>query len=269
MRAGILVLALLACAACSTAPGTAPTSGAGAGNLPAAAKVDYQIGGAYPPAADARIVERDRTDKPVKGRYNICYLNAFQTQPDETPSWRKDHDSLLLRDAAGNYVVDREWNETLLDISTPESRTELLAVISPWIDTCTQDGFDAAELDNLDSYTRSNGRLTAADAIEFSAALAHRAHAQGLAVAQKNAPALAAAREDTGFDFAIVEECQANAECELFTKVYDSAMIEIEYSEPAFRAACAARGTSVSIVLRDRGVLPAGRPGYLNRYCGA
>jgi hypothetical protein len=48
-------------------------------------------------------------------------------------------------------------------------------------------------------------------------------------------------------------------------------VIEIEYPDnggPAgFAAACRARGKLISIVYRDRGVTPAGRPGYVERGC--
>ncbi len=32
-------------------------------------------------------------------------------------------------------------------------------------------------------------------------------------------------------------------------------------------AACRARGRQVSVLLRDRDVVPAGRPGYVSRWC--
>lgn len=55
--------------------------------LPANAKFDYQIGGSYTPASDVRVVTRDRTAAPVAGLYNICYINAFQTQAVDKKFW--------------------------------------------------------------------------------------------------------------------------------------------------------------------------------------
>lgn len=45
---------------------------------------DYQLGGGYQPTPATRIMTRDRSDRPAAGLYNICYVNGFQTQPQET-----------------------------------------------------------------------------------------------------------------------------------------------------------------------------------------
>lgn len=70
---------------------------------------------------------RDRTAKPEKGLYNICYINGFQAQPGEedVAFWKKQHPELILRDAAGKIVVDEDWNEIILDIRTPDLRKKL------------------------------------------------------------------------------------------------------------------------------------------------
>lgn len=57
---------------------------------PVHGKTDYQIGGAYTPASDVAIVHRDRSDPAVPGLYNICYINAFQSQPDEAAWWKSE-----------------------------------------------------------------------------------------------------------------------------------------------------------------------------------
>ena len=59
-------------------PGPAPVA-----LPPPNAGLDYQLGGAYPPPGDVKIVSRDRTDAPAPGLYNICYINGFQAQPNE------------------------------------------------------------------------------------------------------------------------------------------------------------------------------------------
>jgi hypothetical protein len=106
-----------------------PTVTSSAGwRLPSANAVfDYQIGGSYPPATAVGVVDRDRTAVPVSGRYTICYVNAFQTQPADNPWWQSQHDGLLLRDPSGRYVQDPDWpGERLLDISTPARRADML-----------------------------------------------------------------------------------------------------------------------------------------------
>lgn len=48
-------------------------------------------------------------------------------------------------------LLDEDWGEYLFDVSTPEKRAELLSIVGPWIEGCAADGFDAIEVDNLDS----------------------------------------------------------------------------------------------------------------------
>ena len=238
---------------------------------PANATFDYQIGGAYTPASSVRIVDRDRLDAPVRGRYNVCYVNAFQTQTAEAAWWKTHHRDLLLRRADGSYVVDGAWNEILLDTSTAAKRRALLAIVGRWIDGCRSRGFQAVEPDNLDSWTRSKSRLSRADNIAFARLLVARAHADHLAIAQKNDTSMAPVGRSIGFDFAIVEECQVYSECGAYTRTYGRLVYEIEYVDnggaAGFARACSARGRSISIVYRDRDVLPRGSRGYVYRAC--
>lgn len=273
-RAALLGVLLLLTAACTADPGGGPDGRSAAAahdevRPPAAgAAFDYQLGGAYPPPDGVLAVARDRTDGPAAGLYNVCYVNAFQTQPDEAVDWwRENHPDLLLRDADGEPVVDEDWDEPLLDISSKEKRTALLGVVGPWIDGCAEDGYDAVEPDNLDSFTRSEGLLTADHAIAFARLLSDRAHAKGLAIAQKNTAELLPARARTGFDFAVAEECARYDECGDFAAAYDGRVFDVEYREPDFTAGCRTWGARVSMTLRDLDVLPAGEPGYVHRVC--
>ncbi|WFB11875.1 endo alpha-1,4 polygalactosaminidase [Streptomyces sp. LX-29] len=228
---------------------------------------DYQIGGPYPPPAGVRAVARDRTAPPAKGAYNVCYVNTFQAQPDAVGWWRKNHPELLLRDADGELIVDEDWDEPLLDISTAAKRTELAAIVGRWIDGCARSGYQALEPDNLDSYERSDGRLDKGDNIAFARLLAARAHRAGLAIGQKNTTELLPERASIGFDFAVVEECGRYDECEEYAEAYRDRVFVIEYSDADFRKACAAWGGRLSIVSRDLDVRPAGEEGYAFRRC--
>jgi Glycoside-hydrolase family GH114 len=237
---------------------------------PAAGRFDYQLGGAYTPPVRTAIVERDRLASPARGTYGICYVNAFQTQPEDLSWWRAHHPGVLLK-RAGGYVEDPDWpGEVLLDTSTRAKRAELLAVVGSWIDGCARRGFKAVEPDNLDSWTRSSGLLTAATNTAFATLLTARAHARRLAIAQKNAAELAPRGRKLGFDFAIAEECQVYAECNAYVAGYGSHVLEIEYTDnglDAFTQACRARAHRISIILRDRDLVPAGRAGYTYRSC--
>ncbi|QHC70574.1 endo alpha-1,4 polygalactosaminidase [Rathayibacter sp. VKM Ac-2801] len=266
-RLGLLALVvagllLVQPAAASAAPLLPPANGV----------LDYQLGGAYAPASSVTIVDRDRTDPPAAGRYSICYVNAFQTQPGESAAFAKRHPELLVRRADGKPLADPGWpDEYLFDVSTSAKRTALLAIVGAWIDGCAEDGFDAVEADNLDSYTRSGGRLTTSQALAFATLLTARAHRSGLAIGQKNgADHAAAGRRTVGFDFAVVEECQVYDECAAYTDVYGRQVYEIEYTDngrSAYAEACAEQGRRISVTLRDRDVVPRGATGYVNRHC--
>jgi hypothetical protein len=266
-------------AASVSAPAAAVTSGAAptpaaaapAGRPwtlpPAVAGFDYQIGGAYPPPAGVRVVSRDRGDKPAPGLYNVCYVNAFQAQPDEL-SWWQSHDAdLLLHDSSGSVVMDQDWNEALLDTSTAAKRARLAAVVDGWIDGCASAGFQAVEADNLDSFSRSNGLLTEDDDAAFAYLLADRAHADHLALGQKNTAELLGRKSAIGFDFAVTEECGAYGECGEFATAYAGRVLDVEYSDTGLAAACSGWRGSISIVRRDLDVNPAGSDGYVYRTC--
>ncbi|MEU6776037.1 endo alpha-1,4 polygalactosaminidase [Streptomyces sp. NPDC046759] len=218
---------------------------------PRGAGFDYQIGGAYPPPKGVRIVGRDRSDAPAPGLYNVCYVNAFQAQPEERSSWPAD---LLLRDAHGRVVVDEDWNEALLDIRTPARRARVARRVNQWTDGCAQKGFDAVEPDNYDSYTRSRHLLTADDATAFMTLLSRHAHARQLAVAQKNTAELAGVRRRAGLDFAVTEECGQYGECGVYAKAFAGRVVDVEYTDAGFRSALAGWGDRLSIVRRDRDV---------------
>lgn len=231
---------------------------------PAHAGFDYQIGGAYAPPAGVEVVSRDREDSPAAGLYNICYVNAFQVQPDELDEWTPD---LLLRDADGEVVVDEEWDEAVLDISTSAKRERIAAKVNGWIDGCASSGFQAVEPDNYDSYERSRGGFGPSAAMAFIGLLSDHAHAEGLAIGQKNTADLAEFRADTGLDFAVVEECGEYDECDAFTDHFGDDVIVVEYTSEGLATACAGWGDSLSIVLRDLDVAPPGGDGHLRRTC--
>ncbi|MGC5565869.1 endo alpha-1,4 polygalactosaminidase [Streptomyces sp. FR-108] len=209
---------------------------------------DYQIGGAYTPPSGVRIVARDRGDDPARGLYNICYVNAFQAQPDEQDDWPDD---LLLRDGKGEVVIDADWDEALLDIGTPAKRERVADRVDQWIDGCADKGFDAVEPDNYDSYTRSDGLLNADDAVSFIKLLSHRAHTRGLAIAQKNTVELADRRTRAGLDFAVVEECGAYDECGAYADAFDDRVVVVEYTDKGFEKALDGFGDRLSVVRRD------------------
>ncbi len=260
---------LVACGGTGAGDDTAPgPDGTPAGVVlpPVDGALDYQLGGAYAPPSGVTIVSRDRNAPIASGLYNVCYVNGFQIQPDEVAFWTGMHPDLILRDGGGNAVIDTEWNEMLIDVSTPAKRAAVGDIVASWIDGCKQAGYDAIEIDNLDSFSRSVGLLTADDAVAAMQLMSGAAHGNGLAIAQKNSVELASRKGELGTDFAVAEECNEFSECQAYRDVYDDHVLVIEYKRAAFDTGCAAFPT-LSIVLRDLDLVPAGAAAYVFDGC--
>ncbi|RSD15552.1 hypothetical protein EIY87_23925 [Amycolatopsis eburnea] len=254
----LLVVLGLTVAACSPAEQPAAVR-----LPPVKAGFDYQLGGAYGPPDGVEVVSRDHAAAPAAGRYNICYVNAFQAQPGAEAEWA----DLVLRDANGDPVIDEDWHEALLDLRTPDQRERVAAKVGAWIDDCAAKGFQAIEPDNYDSYTRSHGLLSDGDAQAFVRLLSAHAHEKGLAIGQKNTSELAGRRQENGLDFAVAEECGEQENCDEYTAAFGDHVVVIEYTDEGLATACTRWGGSLSIVRRDRGVVPEGAAGYVRKTC--
>jgi len=260
-------------AAGSGAPGADVAGGAvGAphpGGPPAGVVVDYQLGGGYPVPDGAEGVVRDVTDEPEPGLWSACYVNGFQTQPGDRDAWLADHPDLVLRDVAGEPVVDEGWpDELLLDTTTEANRAALAEVVGAQVRACAERGFAAVELDNLDSWTRSGGLLDEDGAVDLATRLVAVAHDAGLAAGQKNTPQLGTrGRDEAGFDFAVAEECAQYDECAAYTDVYGDAVLDVEYTDDGFAAACADPDRPSSTIRRDRDLTTPDDPAYAFAAC--
>lgn len=284
-----LILAALAAVvltACQTGP-----SGAGetAAPSPAPAKAsvadvalpptsgvfDYQLGAAYDLPGGLDVVVRDATAEPAAGAYSVCYVNGFQTQPGEADLWLDGNEDLLLHDAAGDLVVDPDWpDEYVLDPGTPEQRDRILGVLGPVITACAADGFDAVEIDNLDTWTRFDdprtGLIEEEDALALAAAYIDVAHRAGIAIGQKNAAEATTQGQGLGFDFAVTEECAAYDECGAYTGVYGQHVLQIEYTDNLpqdFGTVCADPDRAPLTILRDRDLVGPDDPAYAYEQC--
>lgn len=261
----MLLLSLVACE--ETEPQNMfVDDGMDTGLPPLDAKLDYQLGGAYSPPSGVSIVSRDRTATAATGIYNICYVNGFQIQPDEESFWMSQHPDLILRDGNGKPVVDAEWNEMLIDVSTPAKQTAVAAIVADWINGCADAGFNAIEIDNLDSYLRSGGRLTQNHAVAAMALFANAAHARGLAIAQKNSAELVGRKAELGTDFVVAEECNRYSECEDYRTAYGDHVLVIEYRRQDFATGCS-KFPTLSIVLRDVNLVMPSQSGYVYDAC--
>jgi len=226
---------------------------------------DYQIGGGYAPPNGVVVLSRDREDEPAAGVYNICYVNGFQTQPEEGDWWLKEHPDLILHDG-GDPVLDQDWGEMLLDTSTSTKRDALAVIIGGWIRGCADSGFDALEIDNLDTYSRSANLLSQDDNVAFMALLSKIAHDSGLASGQKNSSEILGRVKEMGTDFAVAEECNRWDECGDYQDIYGDLVFIIEYRDQDFKKGCT-DFPELSIVRRDLNVEPKGATGYVYDAC--
>jgi Glycoside-hydrolase family GH114 len=233
---------------------------------PANGGLDYQLGGAYPPPAGVAIVSRDRKAPPAAGLYNVCYVNGFQAQAEEADFWLREQADLVLRNGKGDPVIDPDWNEMLLDVGSADKRTRLAVIVGAWIEGCADAGYDAVEIDNLDTYSRSGGALREDDAVAFIALLSTRAHARGLAIAQKNSSELAHRKAQLGTDFVVSEECARYQECDAYIEAYGEHVLMIEYRRADFQSGCA-QHPDYSIVLRDLNLSTPQASSYVFENC--
>ncbi|MDX2025502.1 endo alpha-1,4 polygalactosaminidase [Microcella sp.] len=278
MLAASTALLLTACTASSgaapleqTAPGPAPDPAA-LFTLPVEGRIDYQLGGASDPAPGVTLVVRDATEQPAAGIPNICYINGFQTQPGELESWLAEAPEAVLLDAAGDPVIDPNWpDEALLDPRTLEARDAIVERLGPLIDGCAEAGFVGVEFDNLDSYSRSNDVLSIDDALALATLLVDRAHEAGLAAGQKNALELGErGRDEAGFDFVVLEECDRWKECGLAIEVYGDQVMNIEYTDDlrgTWAEVCARDEIPALSVLRDRMLARPSSPDHVLAHC--
>jgi hypothetical protein len=246
LAAAAVALALAACGA--------PTESADGLPLPPVGEgFDYQLGRVYPTPNTVGVIARDATDDPDPAVYSICYVNGFQTQPGESAHWLTEHPELVLRDEKGQPVADPDWpDEYLLDTSDADKRDRIAALLGTVVASCATSGFDAVEIDNLDTYSRSDGRLSLADNIALAAAYVGVAHDLGMPVAQKNGAGHSEQlRGGAGFDLAVTEDCAAFDECADYTSVYGDLVFDIEYDPAMLEKACA---EVRNVVVRDRGL---------------
>jgi hypothetical protein len=256
---------------------TAPPA-AGWVPLPDNVPFDYQIGGDYEPPAGVEIVVRDWfAGTPLADTYSICYVNAFQTQPDEAGIDRPDErsnwpDELVL----GELGDDPTWGgEYLIDLATAESRHAAADWVEQMIQVCDDKGFHAVEFDNLDSWTRFQDTPMAdqvpfgpAEAAAYATVLTRAAHDRDMAAAQKNALELDAATVAAiGFDFLIIENCAQFDECAVAADLYDDRVLDVEYDRDSFAAACRSIGDHSSVVLRDTALSQPTSATYLYDAC--
>jgi hypothetical protein len=246
----------------------APSDGRSAVRGPLADAVfDYQLGGAYRPSSRVRVISRDRVAEPLPGAYNLCHVNAFQSQPGAAAArwWRRNHPELLLRDDRGELVVDEEWSEPLFGISTKSRRAALAAVVGRGIDGCAEAGFDAVEPDNLDSFERSGSCRRPATPLRSLAWWPPVPTVPGLPSPRRSLPncrTRAGASVSTSRSRRSAPATGSAPSTRRSTEAGSSTWSTGGRTSRRGRAL----GEELSVTLRDRGVLPVGSAGHVYRH---
>jgi hypothetical protein len=158
-----------------------------------------------------------------RGRHAICYVSVGSWE-----QWRPDADAFPAA-AIGNWLSGWE-DEAWLDVR----RLDLLAApLGARLDECKVKGFDAVEPDNVDGYQNESGfPLTGDDQLRFNRWVADEVHARGMSVALKNDTGQVADLVEA-FDFAVVEQCLAYDECDVYRPFVDAgkAVLHVEYTD--------------------------------------
>lgn len=255
--AGALVLTLVACA-----PRPEPVQ------PPPGVGFDYQLGGDYPLPEGAELVVRQWADgEPDDEAYSVCYVNAFQTEAEPGSA---DHADNWPPGTVWLEGEDPAWpGEHPIDLSSNRQRRTAAEFVQARLEECRARGFDAVELDNLDTFLRyPDAPFDRDDTIAYARLLVVEATDLGLAVGQKNTVELLdIARSEIGFGFAIVEECGETEECQTFVDTYEGRVYAVEYTETGLAATCAAIGDVAGVVMRDVGLVTPDDPGYLHATC--
>lgn len=211
----------------------------------------YQLSGPLDVDVDADIFDIDGEETSAeqvvalrdRGAYVICYVSAGTFE-----DWRSDAGA--FPDVVLGHPLDDWPGERWLDVRRSDV---LLPIMEQRIERCRAKGFDAVELDNVDGYTNDTGfPLTAADQLQYNRSLADAVHRAGMAVALKNdAEQVAELVED--FDFAIVEECIANDECDRYLPFVERGkpVLLVEYELGIEQVCAAARDLGLSAIVKD------------------
>jgi hypothetical protein len=162
----------------------------------------------------------------ASGKYSICYIEAGaqQAEPDQSDFASTDYtngsstSTTQMQGYPGEYwydlrgFVNYKYGDS--DSVLSGAASNIAAGLAQRIEGCAAEGQDAIEPDDLDGYTNTSQSgaagggwgMTQADAAGFEAWLATTAHADGLAIFQKNDGANSSVDEPY-FDGMIIEEC--------------------------------------------------------------
>lgn len=241
----------------------ATTPLAGFTQFPAGLTWDWQLDSPRDLTRDVDVLALDYEDLTAgqiaglkaRGVRTICYISigTWENWRDDASAFPPDVLGKPLPDWPGERYVDMRR----LDVLVP--------IMAARFAQCAAKGFDAIEPDNMGAYDDDTGfAMDGEDLIAYMRALIRAAHAEGLAMGQKNAidmvPALAGV-----MDFMISEECFRYRECGALGHyiALGKAVFNAEYQDAGgdFDAACArSRELGIVTILKTRDLNRDWRP---------
>ena len=103
----------------------------------------------------------------------------------------------------------------------------------------------------------------------MEALIADKAHAAGVAIAQKNSAEMLSKKEVMKTDFVMVEECNMYDECQEYIDAYGiQNVVAVEYNKGAFTKGCN-QFPKLALVFRDQNLVAKGDEGYQFSLCGS
>jgi hypothetical protein len=186
----------------------------------------------------------------AQGRIVLCYISVGSWE-----DWRPDAGQFPPEVLGSDY---EGWpGEKWLDIR----RIDLLApIMRARFDQCQAKGFDGIEPDNVNGYANETGfPLNYENQLAYNVWLAGEAHARGLSIGLKNDEAQAADLV-SHFDWAMTEDCFADAWCEEMSPFIDAgkAVFAAEYTDQLttnqfLNPVCSqAEALNLDVILKER-----------------
>jgi hypothetical protein len=171
----------------------------------------YDIDGFLTTASEVSTIHQTWTAATLPHPKAVCYLDVAweEYRPDASPeSYGGKFPASTLGKVYFGFPAERWLDVRQLDALEP--------MLKERINMCAQKGFDAVEIDDIDSFdppSTTGFHLTPGDAENFLAYTFNLIHADGMTALWKNSPLLSAwgARYTDG---AVVEECYVSQQCD-------------------------------------------------------
>ena len=171
----------------------------------------YDIDGFLTTASEVSAIHQTWAAATLPHPKAVCYLDVAweEYRPDASPeSYGGKFPASTLGNVYFGYPAERWLDFRQLDALKP--------MLKERINMCAQKGFDAVEIDDIDSFdppSTTGFHLTPGDAQNFLAYTFNLIHADGMTALWKNSPLLSAwgVRYTDG---AVVEECYVSHQCD-------------------------------------------------------